>query len=421
VTKAPRPPWWRFFAVAVLALIALAAPLDAQPDPRQMAGIPRPVTDLPNGSVSVRVIRGALTNNIPNQDVELHVGSNVLTAKTDGQGRAQFDNLTPGATVKAAATVDGERLESQEFPAPAQGGIRLLLVATAGSTGPTAEGSAPAITGSVVVGGQTRVIMEPGDETVALYYLLDIVNKTDKSVNPTTPFVFDMPAGASGTGLLQGSSARATVKGPRVTVSGPFPPGSTLVQVGCELPAASGSLDIAQRFPAAIEQFAVIVKKVGETKIASPQLAAQQEMAAEGETFIAGAGTSVAAGQPLSMTLSGVPHHSPAPRWTALSLAAGVVLVGLWATTRAPRDAGARAAERKRLIARREKLFGDLVRLERDRQHRLQNRGPGVAGVDERRYIARREEIVAALEHIYGALDADGAAPDPGNTAGVAA
>ena len=61
-------------------------------------------------------------------------------------------------------------------------------------------------------------------------------------------------------------------------------------------------------------------------------------------------------------------------------------------------DAPAQAAERKRLIARREKLFDELVRLEQDRRS-----GRG----DERRYAARREELVAALEQVYGALDDD--------------
>ena len=54
----------------------------------------------------------------------------MLTVKTDEAGRAQFDKLPGGSPVKAIAVVDGERLESQEFPAPAQGGIRLMLVAT---------------------------------------------------------------------------------------------------------------------------------------------------------------------------------------------------------------------------------------------------------------------------------------------------
>ena len=108
------------------------------PDPKQMAGIPRPVTDLPDGAVSVRLIRGQLSNNIPNFPVELHVGSQVRTAKTDEAGRAEFTGLPAGETLKAVAVVDGERLESEAFPAPARGGIRLLLVATDTSKGEAA-------------------------------------------------------------------------------------------------------------------------------------------------------------------------------------------------------------------------------------------------------------------------------------------
>src|SRR4051794_10792608 len=147
------------------------------PDPKQMSGIPRPVTDLPDQSISVRVIRGALSNNIPNQPVELHVGPKVLRGKTDEAGRAQFDKVTPGASVKAVADVDGEHLESQEFQAPAEGGIRLLLVATdkSKSAGTTpAATDTPAASGQVVIGGNSRIVMEPSDEAVEIYYLLDI-------------------------------------------------------------------------------------------------------------------------------------------------------------------------------------------------------------------------------------------------------
>ncbi len=117
-----------------------------------MAGIPRPVDDLPSGSVSVRVIRGAMTNNIPDQPVQLQVGSDIQTVRTDAQGRAQFDKLPAGVTLRASAIVDGERLESEPFPAPAQGGIRLLLVASTGSSDSTPSAGSPglpAVTGNV--------------------------------------------------------------------------------------------------------------------------------------------------------------------------------------------------------------------------------------------------------------------------------
>src|SRR5262245_2860512 len=100
------------------------------PDPKEMSGIPRPVDDLPNGAISVRLIRGSLSNNIVGHDVKLVAGDKVLTVKPDDAGRAEFKEVPPGSTVRAVADVDGEHLESREFPAPTRGGIRLMLVAT---------------------------------------------------------------------------------------------------------------------------------------------------------------------------------------------------------------------------------------------------------------------------------------------------
>ena len=111
------------------------------------------------------------------------------------------------------------------------------------------------------------------------------------------------------------------------------------------------------------------------------------------------------------MKLSGLPHHSTAPRWITLSLAGFIVIAGVWAASRTE-EASATASERKRLIARREKLFQDLVRLEQDRRR---------GRVDQTRYGVRREELVAGLEHVLGALDSDDAGPEPTDRAGVAA
>jgi hypothetical protein len=211
-----------------------------------------------------------------------------------------------------------------------------------------------------------------------------------------------MPSGALGTSLLQGSSALASVSGAHVTVQGPFPPGETFVQVGCELPATSGTLDLTQRFPAPLDQLAVVVKKVGEAKLASPNIRVQQDMPSDGDVFIAASGGSVAANQPITLTLTDLPHHNLAGRWIALALAVAIIGIGAWAATRdASGDEDGQAAEQKRLAARREKLFAELVKLERE--HRL-------GRIDGVRYGARREELVSALEGVYGALDSSVAA-----------
>src|SRR5262249_11574852 len=126
------------FAFCILCVLGVSRS-EAQfqmPDPKQMSGIPLPVDDLPNGSISVRLIPSELWNNITNFPVELHEGSKTQTVNTDEGGRAQFDGVTPGTTVQAVAVVDGERLESQEFPVPARGGVRLMLVATDTTKGP---------------------------------------------------------------------------------------------------------------------------------------------------------------------------------------------------------------------------------------------------------------------------------------------
>lgn len=398
----------------VVALLALGARVAAQmPDMAQMSGIPRPVDDLPAGSVSVRVIRGDLSNPVVGNPVEMRVGDRVTTVSTDDQGRAQFDNIVPGSPVTFSTVVDGKRIDSQPFNVQPQGGVRMLLVATdAGAAKATTVPSAPAVTGPVTIAGESRIVIEPGDGTLAVYYILDIVNAASSPVNPEKPFAFTMPPDATNTTVIQGSSPLASNTGRDVTVAGPFPPGTTAIQVAAEFTVSSGSVSFSQVFPANMPEPIVLAKKEGEMSMTSPQLDRVQDTVTEGTAVIIGAGAALTAGTPLSITLSGLPHHSATPRNIALILVGIIVVIGFWAATR-PGDAAAdRVAERKRLIGRREKMLQDLVRLEQD--HR---RGK----IDGARYTARREELVQALEHVYGALDEDGAGPQPAGKAGVAA
>jgi hypothetical protein len=383
------------------------------PDPKQMSGIPRPDGQMTPGTVTVRLIRGDLSNNITGHPVELHVGDKVQTVKTDDQGRAEFTGLTPGATATAVAVVDGERLESQAFPIQAQGGIRLMLVATdkEKERQKAEEAKLPPINGQVVIGGDSRIVMEPGEESISVFYILEIMNTARAPVNPMTPFLFDVPKASTSTTILQGSSPLATSTGNHIRVGGPFPSGKTTVQIALDLPLSDGTVNFTQEFPATMESFAVIAKKLGDMKVSSPQIAQQQDTAVEGTPVIIGAGGTLPAGHPFSLNVTGLPHHSSVPRRAALTLAAVVVLAGVWAASRRE-DQGSRASERKRLIARREKLFQDLMRLEHD-----QRRGR----IEARRFSVRREELVTSLEQVYGALDSDDSSPEPTGRAGVAA
>ena len=367
------------------------------PDPKQMSGIPRPVTDLPAGTVSVRLIRGQLSNNIQGHPVEIRGAGKVLdTVKTDENGRAQFSGIAAGTPVTAVTTVDGERLESQEFPWPGGSeGIRVMLVATAtgGDAPPPVSQVQP---GNVVLGDQTRIIIDRTDDALQIYYILDIQNTARAPVQPAEGVVIDMPTGALSSSVLEGAP-RAVARGDRVTVSGPFPPGQTPVQIAYRMPFDSGELTIEQRMPLPVPNLAVLMKKTGAISLASPQLPDVQEREFEGERYILAQGPALAAGSTLSITFSGLPHHSPMPRRVALAVTLLIVAGFAWHATRRPSRA-ANAARVKQLTARREKLFSELVRLEHQRR----------AGAADAKHAERRAALVAQLERVYRDLDAEG-------------
>lgn len=114
----------------------IAAAQPAMPDPSQMSGIPRQDPAVATGTITVRLIRGELTNRIVGTEVQLvslQDGAEAKLAprieKTDAEGRATFTGV-PVGSYEARAVVDTEALVSQPMevqPAPAPG-VRVMLV-----------------------------------------------------------------------------------------------------------------------------------------------------------------------------------------------------------------------------------------------------------------------------------------------------
>lgn len=395
-------------AALALALGLLGVPLVAaaqppagaqMPDPKQMSGVPLPTAEVPVGTVTVRVVRGSLSNLVVGQRVDL-TGGATASASTNDAGRAEFSGLKPGVRVRAVAVVDGERVESQEFTLPSQGGVRLMLVATDPATAQRAEedrrlAAAPARKGIVVLGSETRFIVELGDEGLTVFTVCQILNTARTPVEPAVPIVFQLPAVAERPSLLEGSSPLAALAGDRVNVSGPFPPGMTLVQFAYTVPYASGSVTITQRLPAALAQLSVVVQKAGDMRLSSPQVTQQRDMQAEGQTYILGQGPPLAAGREVALAISGLPHVPQWPRNAAIALALLVLAAGAYGSLRGSGPAGG-ADMRQRLEAERDRLFAELTGLEA--AHRQ-------GTVDPQRYAVRRRDLIAALERVYAALD----------------
>ncbi len=156
--------------------------------------------------------------------------------------------------------MDGERLESQEFTVPSNAGVRIMLVATdPGAAQRTQEdqqlAAGPAKTGIVVLGEQSRFVIEVGDGGLNVFNIFEIQNNARVPVQPAVPIVFPLPAGAEHPAVLDGSSPLAVAAGDRINVSGPFPPGVSLVQFAYTMPYSSGSTSITQRIPAGMARF----------------------------------------------------------------------------------------------------------------------------------------------------------------------
>ena len=368
-----------------------------------MSGIPRPDPDLPDGIVTVRVIRGTFANNVVGHPVELLAGDSVLTAETDVEGRATFTSLSPGARVTVATMLDGRTLESQPFATPARGGVAVVLVGVAGGDSGDPTATPVARPGRVTLGQDSRILLELGEETIEVYYLLDVLNVADTPVEPQTPFELTLPSGALAGTVLQGSTPQTIVDGPRAWVSGAFPPGVTPVRLAYILSYSGGSLVLSQTFPADLDQLLVLVEKWGTMDVASALIDRRGEMAADatgGAPLLWAAGARVPAGQPVVLELSGLPHHGSWPRIIALSLSGLIVAVSVWGSI----GAGGSDTEAQRFEAlqtRREKLFTELVKVERQQRH-------GKIGAT--RYATRRAELIGQLRLVLRDLD-EGLAP----------
>ncbi len=376
------------------------------PDPKAMSGRPLPVGDLAPGTVTVRVVRGSMANPIAGQAVELTDGTRPSTSNTNDAGRAEFQGLRPGIRVKASTVVDGERMESEEFAIPSTGGIRVALVATDPDAAKRASedqkrAQAPAQPGLVVLGEQSRFVIEMGDEALNVFNIIEIVNTARGPVQPPAPIAFELPADAQGAGVLDGSSKQAALMDKTVSVAGPFAPGATVVQFAYSVPFSGSKLRIEQKLPAALNQVSVMTQKVGEMHLSSPQIAQHREMSADGQTYIVAQGGGLKAGDTLTLNFSGLPHTASWPRNLALTLAAIILAGGAWGVTSGGKASAAQSERRRTLGAKRDRLFADLTAIEE--QQREQS-------LDPAHYATRRRELVSALERVYAELDEEAAA-----------
>ncbi len=324
--------------VALALCLSAVSPARAQavmPDPKEISGIPLPVAEVPAGTVTVRVVRGSFANNLASVTVEFVVNGVTRQVKTDAGGRAQVSDLVAGTRLKATAVVDGQRLESQDITVGSSG-LRVVLAAddpAAAARRSEDEKLATAAPerGVVTFGADSRVVAEFSNEQLNIFYALQIMNSARTPVDIGGPLTLELPREARSASILEGSTPQATANGSHVIITGPFAPGVTRVEVGFQLPIAGGTVRLAQRWPAALEQVLVLVPKEAGLDMSSPQAPNKQEMQSNGVPVLVGMGPGLAAGDTLSVEITGLPYHPRWPRNTALALAGAILAMGIGA------------------------------------------------------------------------------------------
>jgi hypothetical protein len=252
------------------------------------------------------------------------------------------------------------------------------------------------VPGDVTLGGQSRFVVELGEAMLEVYGLFELTNLSSSSVMPAKPIVFEMPAEAKTVSVLEGSSPMAKADGNRVTVTGPYAPGVTNVQIAYRYPYSGGNVRLTQALPMALGQTTVILRKLDGVQFQLANGQGQRDVPLEGRMYVVLNGGALPVGTPLDLTLSGLPHHASWPTYLGITLGALILIGGsVLAFRGAPGIRAGREEDVRAARVRRATLFEQLVSLERRRTGKLRD-DPGL--------LARRDELMSQIEALDDTL-----------------
>ena len=230
--------------------------------------------------------------------------------------------------------------------------------------------SEPARPGVVEIGRESRIILEFQDDNLTVFYLLEIVNNARTPIDIGGPLLIELPTGAAGASMMQGSSpqrqrawrhaddhraVRARQDDRRRSAS------------RCRKPAQS--LTIAQTVAGGAG--AGVRRRREDRRHADVVAAADRHPRDDTRTaqpfIMAHRWPRRTPGDTLVLNLTGLPAHSQTPRNVGAGAGGADLRVGAWF---AFSPAKAHAAQDAKLHARREKLLNDIVALERKRRQK---------------------------------------------------
>jgi hypothetical protein len=373
------------------------------------AGVAVPDPSLPAGRLEVSLFdEGGAP--IPNQPVLLGMVDktskiDVRHGQSDASGVAHFADLPRGDGTGYAAVLEwhGTRLGTAPFPMPESGGARAEIRALGHTSDPSV----------MTIGSGGRVIVQMHEDNLQFLEMLPLENRSDKMFDPSPGAIeIPLPQGFVSAEAQESDRKIDVRQNHGMAVHGAFTPqraisGTTTKNAGQEvvfgfvLPYHGETRAFFQPMPNGIGTFTLIIEQIPGVTVSGPGIGERQDRELGGRKYWVMPGEPIAPGGVLEFTLNGLPSTDSTGRDVAgvltLTLIAGAFVFG-----RRPKG-GARgvdvAAERERLVDKRESTFADLLALERA----ARDKGATATAAPP---ADRRRQLVAKLEQIYRDLAA---------------
>jgi hypothetical protein len=228
-------------ALALSVLLVAVTPASAQMF--GALGKPLPSGELPNGTLSVRVIQGDASQPAIGVDVTVTVAGSGRAARTDSEGRALFPGIPAGATVQASVRGPDGEIKSDQFPFPDKGGVRVLLTtkpltADPGGAGP--GGGMPGMGGGMPEPRQMSGQPRPEPKDPGGMITVRVTHNDFQGAAPVHQLVYLVAYGADGTikATTQNTDAAGRAEWKGLDVSG-----ATSYFALTTLPRGNGTVD----------------------------------------------------------------------------------------------------------------------------------------------------------------------------------
>jgi len=410
--------------------------------PTGQARAPEPDAALKDGLVAAVVTRGGkgaegiAIEVVPADGGEGAAAASPGAVRTDADGRAVIEGLTPGTRYVLRADIHGRLVESAPFQPADKGGTRIEIEASwqefqslrARFTG-VEHGADQVYIARIIQGGRpflsppfqltaargaaTQVIVFPDlllafhgggqldDDKLWFQIQFSVINPSLVPHDPGPDGLrIPLPAGFRAASVGDPMSARVKVDEDEGLVwRGAIPSGQHDIVASFFLPTDGGTTELDLTLPLGAFDSQLVLENTPGVRVEAPGLQQQPTRGRDGRRLLVLGDIQKRPGERIQIRIDGLPQHPAWMRWSRIAVGLGVIgLIG-WAVW----GMVARARRRTRqdeLEAEREDLLQALVQLEAD--HRKKRIGEAV-------YDKNRRVLTRKLEAIYAELGTGGA------------